>query len=224
MARAPSKKKSLQDKKKPANKAARNKTQLAWVWSQYKAKIEHDKSEIFKENNTLNQDQIKSDRTSDQISLSKEELISRNIRAMSTRTGHIISDRGGFNKVDKFIFGGIAILSLAAIVNYESKIKASHSLQQSAVSIERSDKHRVSHTIGSFDPRAVEFLTIAAENITKANSLQHRPELDEALFHLRKLSNSEIQKAINLLKNVRDPTKSTSIDPVVHALENIVTE
>ena len=118
MARAPSKKKSPQEKKNPATKIAQNVTQLAWVWSQYKAKIEHDKSEIFKENNTLNQDQIKSDRTSDQISLSKEELISRNIRAMSTRTDHIISDRRGFNKVDKFIFGGIAILSLAAIVNY----------------------------------------------------------------------------------------------------------
>ena len=90
--------------------------------------------------------------------------------------------------------------------------------------IGRSDNDHVSLAFGSFDPKAIEFLTIASENITKANSLQHRPELDEALFHLRKLSNDEIQKAINLLKNVHEPTKSTNIEPVVHVLENIVAE
>ena len=98
MARAPSKKKSSQAKKKPATKIAQNETQLAWVWSQYKANIERDKSEIFKENNNLNQGQNKRDRTSDQIPLSKEELIARNIRAMSTRSDLTISDRRGFNK------------------------------------------------------------------------------------------------------------------------------
>ena len=227
MARAPSKKKSSQAKKKPATKIAQNETQLAWVWSQYKANIERDKSEIFKENNNLNQGQNKRDWTSDQIPLSKEELIARNIRAMSTRSDLTISDRRGFNKVEKFIFGGIAILSLAAIVNYESKIGNSHSSQQSVAntrSIKSLDKSPVNHTVGSFDPRAVELLSIASANITMANSLQHRTELDEALFHLRKLSNNEIQKAINLLKNVHEPTKSTNIEPVVHVLENIVAE
>ena len=227
MARAPSKKKSSQVKKKPAAKIAQSETQLAWVWSQYKANIERDKSEIFKENNNLNQCQNKRDLTSDQIPLSKEELIARNIRAMSTRSDQTISDRRGFNKVEKYIFFGIAILTLVAIVNYESKIGNSHSSQKSYVnmsSIESSDKDRANPTIGSFDPRAIKFLTIASENITKANSLQHRPELDEALFHLRKLSNNEIQKAINFLKNVHNPTKSTNIEPVVHDLERIVTE
>jgi hypothetical protein len=227
MARAPSKKKSPQEKRKPANKIARNETQLAWVWSQYKAKIDHDKSVILDEKNTLNQNQIKRARTSHQKQLSKEELIARNIRAMSTKSDQNISDRRGFNKVEKFIFAGIAVLSLAAIVNYESKIGNSHSSQQSVVntrSIGSADKGAASHTVGSFDPRAVELLSIASANITMANSLQHRTELDEALFHLRKLSNNEIQKAINLLKNVRDPTISTSIEPVIHALEKIVAE
>lgn len=223
----PRQRRNPRKKKKPANKIARNKTQLAWVWSKYKAKIEHDKSEIFRENNTLNQEQITRDRTSGQIPLSKEELIARNIRSMSTRSDQTISDRRGFNKVEKFIFSGIAILTLAAIVNYESKIRTSHSMQKSAVStrgIESSDKDLSSHNISPFDPRAIEFVTIASENITKANSLQHQPELDEALSHLRKFSNSEVKKAIRFLMNVRDPATSASLEPIVNNLKKIIAD
>lgn len=227
MARAPSKKKSTQVKKKHVSAKSHAQIELAWVWSQYKAELTNLSTPQAMQKITPKNDPTKNKSTSEQTILSKERIISQNIRALSMKGTQTSSKRRELTKVDKYIMFGTAILSIVAVFAYEVKIRNSYSAQQLVSgfnSIGNSDGDYAGNITGSFDPRAVEFLAIASENIKKANSLQHRLELDEALIHLRKLSNSEIRKSISLLMNVHDPDTLTRIEPVVHALEKVISE
>ncbi len=203
----------------------------AWVWSEYKAELPQalvtkDMNKHNKKSRSMKKQEA-GKRTTVSDSLRKEEVTANRIRAMSSNKRASISDNRRLNQVDIFIFGGLALLGITTAIIYELKLRRSliyDTAEIANASTINDYEQRKNVSFDTLDPKAIEFLEVARVNISKANDVQNRPELDEALMNLRILSNKEITRAIRLLNNTSTSKELVDIKITINKLNHLVSE
>ena len=211
--------------------SAEREYRLAWVWSEYKAELPQalvtkDMNKHNKKSRSMKKPEA-GKRTTVSDTLRKEELIANKIRAMSSDKRASISDNRRLNRVDLFIIGGLALLGTTRAILYELKLRRSPIYDTAEIANARTinDHGQLKKvSLDTLDPKAIEFLEIARVNISKANDLQNRPELDKALVNLRILSNKEITRAIKLLNNTSTLEELADIIITINKLNHLVSE